>query len=274
MVIIISPENMRSAAFISLFLNSAVTAQRFPSSRPTYQFTPSTQPTNGLARLDYPRNFVTGGLALLLAVVIISIYFLYGFVRQIGFFRFTRMTRPCSMVFMQAFERMIRRIEQKKLTASDNASDKEPSPARAAWFLGGATIGIAIAGPVCFVYLSIGIFFQAMLIYRTFPLNTDPLSTNANFLEFIRQWWSTVIRYIVPTDYNYIGKQYLPIPYDTTVIYAPMLIAFDWLVNLNIDFGMALSNRGVICQGSYLAPLELLLDAVIVFILMVVIEGA
>ena len=257
--------------FLVLLVSSTIQAQRFPSSRPTYQFTPSAQPTNGLARLDYPKNFVTGGLALLLAVVILLVYFLYGFIRQIGFFRFTRMTRPCSMVFMQAFERMIRRIEQKKLTARDNASDIEPSPARAAWFLFGATIGIAIAGPVLFVYLSIGIFFQAMLIYRTFPLNTDPLSTNSNFLEFIRQWWSIVIRYIVPINNNYLGKPYSPIPYDTTVIYAPMLIAFDWLVNLKIDFGMAL--KGVICQGAYLAPLELLLDAVIVLILMVVIEG-
>ena len=245
---VIPAEKMRSAAQIFLVLVSAIGAQRVPSSLPTYQFTPSTQPTNALGRLDYPRNFVTGGLALLLAVVIIFVYFMYGFIRQVGFFRFTRMTRPCSMVFMQAFERMIRRIEQKKLTASDNNSDKEPSSARAAWFLCGATIGIAIAGPVLFVYLSIGIFFQAMLIYRTFPLNTDPLSTNANFLEFIRLWWSTIIRYIVPTEYNAIGKQYLPIPYDTTVIYAPMLIAFDWLVNLQIDFGMAL--QGVICQGN------------------------
>ena len=171
------------------------------------------------------------------------------------------------MVFMQCYERMHTRCQQK----TANALDKEKSPLRAALFLFGALIGVAIAGPVLFVYISIGIFFQAMLIYKTFPISQNPLSMTANFLEFIRLWWATVIRYIVPTTRNEIGPPYLPIKYDTSVIYAPMLTAFEWLVNLKIDFGGAL--RGIVCQGSYLAPLELLLDVAIVFVLVVITEA-
>ena len=172
---------------------------------------------------------------------------------------------------MSAYQSMTNRLQRK--LQSTTHRDEPKSALRAALFLFGSMFAVGIAGPVMFVYLSIGIFFQAMLIYRTFPLNTDPLNSTSNFLEFIRLWWSTIIRYIVPTQHNTIGLEYASTiaTYDTTVIYAPMLTAFNWLVNLKVDFSMAL--RGVICQGAYVAPLELLLDVVIVFVLVVVIEG-
>ena len=251
------PGNVRLYWDAGLHLQESMS---FPS------FTPTTQPT--VLNVDLVTTFTAGGAALFVGWVSMFVFFGYGFVRQVGFFRYTRMTRPCSMVFMQAYERMHLRIQQK---LEQGRRLERDSASRAAVFLVAAALTVVAAAPVLFVYLSIGIQFQAMLIYRTFPLPLDPLLSNANFLEFVRQWWSTVIRYIVPTQRNLVGPPYNPVPYDTTVIYAPLLTAFSWLVNLNVDFSGAV--RGVVCQGSYVAPLELLLDVAILFVLIVVIEG-
>ena len=242
-----------------------------PTRIPTYAFIPTVQPTNALARLDVSSTFVTGGLALAVAVMMLAVYFVFGYVHEIGFLRYTRMTRPCARFFMQNYERMNVRVQQK--TSRMRAEEQPRSAARAALFLIAALFAVAVAGPVLFVYLTIGVFFQAMLIYRTFWVAFDPLNSKDTLLTCIQLWWDMVIRYIVPTLPNLIGsnRDYSAYTYDTTAIYAPMVTAFRWMVNLNVDFGSAL--RGVVCVGSFVGPLSLLFDVVVVLVIIIVIEG-
>jgi len=230
---------------------------------------PTFQPTRfipfQLNRIDYVRNFVTGGLALGLATAFIAVFFIFGGIRKVAFFRHTRVTRPCARMFVQAYERMQALIDVRTPTLSVYRARQNQSAVRGLFFVFSSMFAFAIAAVITFIYLTIGITFQAMLIYRTFPLNTDPLVSTANLLQFIRQWWATVIRYIVP-------PLYLPINYDTTQIYQPMVQAFDWLVNLRIDFRSYLASFGFVCQGSYVAPVELLLNVAIVIVIYLLVD--
>ena len=230
---------------------------------------PTFQPTRfipfQLNRIDYVRNFVTGGLGLALATSLIAVFFVFGGIRKVAFFRHTRVTRPCARMFVQAYERMQALIDVRTPTLSVYRARQNQSAVRGLFFLVSSLFAFATAAVITFIYLTIGITFQAMLIYRTFPLNADPLVSTGNLLQFIRQWWATVIRYIIP-------PLYLPINYDTTLVYQPMVQAFDWLVNLRIDFRSYLANFGFVCQGAYVAPLELLLNVAIVIVLYLLVD--
>ena len=232
-----------------------------PGRGPTFQ--PTRLVPYRLSQLNSVGNFVTGGLALGFAALIIIWFFMLGGIRKVAFFRHTRVTRPCARMFMQAYERLNVMIANRNPLIKAYRARRNQSAIRAFFFVVSAMFAFAIAAAVIFVYLSIGIFFQALLIYRTFPLAADPLSSSSYFIQFIRLWWATIIRYIIP-------PLYLPIAYDTTQIYAPMVQAFDWLINLQIDFKSYLP--GFICQGAYVAPLELLLNVAIVYVLLILME--
>ena len=229
---------------------------------------PTFQPTAfipwQLYKLNYVGNFVTGGLALACSAVVLIMLFLVGGIRKVSFFRHTRVTRPCARMFMQAYERMNLMIATRAPNKAVYRARRYQSALRALFFVISSMFVFSIAATVLFVYLSIGIFFQAMLIYRTFPLTSDPLSSSSFLLDFIRLWWATIIRYIVPPLYaNTVN-------YDTTQIYQPMVLTFSWLVNLRIDFSSYLS--GLACQGSFVAPLELLLNIAILCVLLLLVD--
>ena len=230
--------------------------------------TPTFQPTAfipwQLYKLNYVGNFVTGGLALACSAVILIVFFLLGGIRKVAFFRHTRVTRPCARMFMQAYERMNLMIATRAPNKSVYRARRYQSAFRALFFVISSMFVFSVAATVLFVYLSIGIFFQAMLIYRTFPLTSDPLSSSSFLLDFIRLWWATIIRYIVPPLYSNT------VNYDSTQIYQPMILVFSWLVNLRIDFSSYLS--GLACQGSFVAPLELLLNIAILCILLLLVD--
>ena len=235
-----------------------VTAQR-PTFQPT-QYIPYQ-----LSRILYVQNFVTGGLALACSALVLFLFFALGGIRKVGFFRHARVTRPFARVFMTAYERMDHMVRIRLPVAHVYRARRNQSASRALFFVFSSMFVYALAAAVLFVYLTIGIFFQAMLIYRTFPLpNTDPLGSPTSLLAFIKLWWDTVIRYIVPPLYvNTVN-------YDTTAIYQPMIQAFAWLLNLNIDFASYIS--GLACPGSFVAPLELLLNVAVVFVLLLLVD--
>ena len=253
-----------AAATIAVFLAVATgRAEAQAQQRPTFQ--PTQYIPYQLSRILYVQNFVTGSLALACSALVLLLFFALGGIRKVGFFRHARVTRPFARVFMTAYERMNYMVRMRTPSAPVYRARRNQSASRALFFVFSAMFVYAVAAAVLFVYLTIGIFFQAMLIYRTFPLpNTDPLSSPSYLLAFIKLWWDMVIRYIVPPLYTNTVK------YDTTAIYQPMVQAFSWLVNLKIDFASYIN--GLACPGSFVAPLELLLNVAIVFILLVLVE--
>ena len=242
----------------------ALVHQRVVEARGNPSFQPTTFVNWQLYKLNYVGNFVTGGLALACSAVILILFFLLGGIRKVAFFRHTRVTRPCARMFMQAYERMNLMIATRAPNKAVYRARRYQSAFRALFFVISSMFVFAVAAAVLFVYLSIGIFFQAMLIYRTFPLTSDPLSSSSFFLNFIRLWWATIIRYIVPPLYSNT------VNYDTTQIYQPMILTFSWLVDLRIDFSSYLS--GLACQGSFVAPLELLLNIAILCVLLLLVD--